>query len=226
METTNQQTPSKFIRLTAWLPLLWLSLAFLAGILVAKQIRLSRSFWLGLAHSVLPPQIHLSRNLWLVLAGIVLLSALLLRILSSRAGTGTTTSRLNFKPFKLPPSTLFLASLALTVFFLGAARYHFTLPYVDVHYIAWYNDREYEVLVTGTLTDPPDERDTYTNLRVNVTGIDTGDETLPRAPSPVLEPGLPRGNRDHPVPCWNRDYHASSRSDPRPPPARRRLALR
>ncbi|MCX6036546.1 MAG: ComEC/Rec2 family competence protein, partial [Chloroflexi bacterium] len=178
METTNQQTPSKFIRLTAWLPLLWLSLAFLAGILVAKQIRLSRSFWLGLAHSVLPPQIPLSRNLWLVLAGITLLSALLLRILSSRAGTGTTTSRLNFKPFKLPPSTLFLASLALTVFFLGAARYHFTLPYVDAHYIAWYNDREYELLVTGTLTDPPDERDTYTNLRVNVTGVDTGDETL------------------------------------------------
>ncbi|MBE3067240.1 MAG: ComEC/Rec2 family competence protein, partial [Chloroflexi bacterium] len=179
METTNQQTPSKFIRLTAWLPLLWLSLAFIAGILVAKQIRLSRSFWLGLAHSVLPPQIPLSRNLWLVLAGIALLSALLLRILSSRAGTGTTTLRLNFKPFKLPPPTLFLASLALTVFFLGAARYHFTLPFVDAHYIAWYNDREYELLVTGTLTNPPDERDTYTNLRVNVTGIDTGDENLP-----------------------------------------------
>ena len=153
METANQQTQSKFIRLTAWLPLLWLSLAFIAGILVAKQI-------------------PLSRNLWLVLAGIALLSALLLRILSLR---------LNFKPFKLPPSTLFLTFLALTVFFLGAARYYFTLPYVDAHYIAWYNDREYELLVTGTLTDPPDERDTYTNLRVNVTGIDTGDETLPRA---------------------------------------------
>ncbi len=35
------------------------------------------------------------------------------------------------------------------------------------------------VLVTGTLTDPPDVRDTYTNLRVDVTGVNTGDESLP-----------------------------------------------
>jgi len=170
METPNQQTPGKFTDLTAWMPLLWLSLAFIAGILVANQLHLSRTFWLGLAHSILPPQFHLFRIIWLILAGIALLSAFLLRILSSR---------LNFKPFKLPPSTLVLASLALTVFFLGAARYHSTLPFVDAHYIAWYNDREYELLVTGTLTDPPDERDTFTNLRVNVTGIDTGDGTLP-----------------------------------------------
>ncbi|MCX6035200.1 MAG: ComEC/Rec2 family competence protein, partial [Chloroflexi bacterium] len=179
MKTTNQQTQNKFINLTAWMPLFWLSLAFIAGILVANQLHLSRTFWLGLAYSILPPQFHLFRIIWLILAGIALLSAFLLRILSSRAGTGTTTSRLNFKPFKLPPSTLVLASLALTVFFLGAARYHFTLPFVDAHYVSWYNDREYELLVTGTLTDPPDERDTFTNLRVNVTGLDTGDGTLP-----------------------------------------------
>jgi competence protein ComEC len=170
VQTTNQQTQNKFINLTAWMPLFWLSLAFLSGILVANQLHLSRTFWLGLAHSILPPQFHLFRIIWLILAGIALLSAFLLRILSSR---------LNFKPFKLPPSTLVLASLALTVFFLGAARYHFTLPFVDAHYIAWYNDREYELLVTGTLTDPPDERDTFTNLRVNVTSLDTGDQTMP-----------------------------------------------
>jgi competence protein ComEC len=169
MQTSDRPTPNTFEKLTAYLPLFWLSLAFLAGILVARQIHLSRSFWLALAHIVLPSQIHLNRSLWLVLAGIAILAALLLRIFYSR---------LHFKPFHLPYSTLFLASLSLIVFFLGAARYHFTIPFVDAHYISWYNDREYEVLVTGTLTDPPDARDTYTNLRMNVTSVNTGDEDL------------------------------------------------
>ena len=169
MQTSDRPTLNTFEKLTAYMPLFWLSLAFLAGILVAREIRLSRSLWLGLAHIVLPPQIPLSRSLWLGLAGIALLTTLLLRILSSR---------LNLKPFNLPPSTLFLASLSLTIFFLGAARYHFTIPRVDAHHIAWYNDREYEVLVTGTLTDPPDARDTYSNLRLDVTSVNTGDESL------------------------------------------------
>jgi competence protein ComEC len=78
----------------------------------------------------------------------------------------------------LQPSTLFLITLSLASFFFGAARYQSTIPRVDAHYIAWYRDREYELLVTGTLIDPPDVRDTYTNLRLNVTSVDTGDESL------------------------------------------------
>ncbi|MDO9347863.1 MAG: ComEC/Rec2 family competence protein, partial [Anaerolineales bacterium] len=150
--------------------MLWLSLAFLAGILLANQLHLSRTFWLGLAHIVLPPQFHLFRIIWLILAGIVLLIASLLRILSNR---------LNFRPFNLPPSTLFLASLSLITFFLGAARYHFSIPIIDAHHIAWYNDRQYDLLVTGVLTELPDRRDTYTNLRLRVQSVDTGDESLP-----------------------------------------------
>ncbi len=150
--------------------MLWLSLAFLAGILLANQLHLSRTFWLGLAHIVLPPQFHLFRIIWLILAGIVLLIASLLRILSNR---------LNFRPFNLPPSTLFLASLSLITFFLGAARYHFSIPIIDAHHIAWYDDRQYDLLVTGVLTELPDTRDTYTNLRLRVQSVDTGDESLP-----------------------------------------------
>jgi len=37
-----------------------------------------------------------------------------------------------------------------------------------------YNDRKYDVLVTGSLNDPPDYRDAYTNLRLNVKQIDNG----------------------------------------------------
>jgi len=156
--------------LTKRLPLLWLSLAFLLGMPFARQIHLSRVIWIRLARLVLPPQIPLSRIIWLVLAGIALLATLLLYVLSKR---------LNFKPFNLPSSTLVLASLSLIVFFLGAARYHFSIPIIDAHHIAWYNDRQYDLLVSGVLTEPPDVRDTYTNLRLNVTSVNTGDESLP-----------------------------------------------
>jgi competence protein ComEC len=170
METPNQKTSSRLNDLTAWTPLLWLSLAFIAGILASWQVHLYRSQWLGLAHKLLPAHIPLTRNLWFIPAGIALLAAVLLRIFSSR---------LKFKPFKLPPATLFLACLALVVFFLGAARYNFTIPHVDAHYISWYNDRDYEVLVTGSLAAPPDVRDTYINVRLNVTAVNTGDGNLP-----------------------------------------------
>ncbi len=40
--------------------------------------------------------------------------------------------------------------------------------------MAAFNDGGYQVLVTGTLVDPPDVRDTYTNLRVQAQMVDTG----------------------------------------------------
>ena len=76
------------------------------------------------------------------------------------------------------PASLFLITLCLAVFFLGAARYQAAQPTVDSHYIAWYNDQDYTLLVTGSLADPPDVRDTYTNLRLQVTGL-----ILARVPS-------------------------------------------
>ena len=147
MQTNNQEAPSKFINLTAWMPLLWLSLAFIAGILLAGQL-------------TLPVLV------WLILADVTLFFLVLLHVLSARIHTSITP-------------LLLLSSALLVIFFLGAARFQSIIPHIDAHYIAWYNDRDYELLATGTLTDPPDERDTYTNLRVNVTGINTGDETLP-----------------------------------------------
>jgi competence protein ComEC len=62
---------------------------------------------------------------------------------------------------------------------LGAARYQKSVPSFDAFHIAFYNDREYDLLITGTLVEPPDYRDTYTNLRVNVQKVDTGDSELP-----------------------------------------------
>ncbi len=136
--------------LTRRLPLLWLSLSFLAGILLAQQV-------------------HLALTVWLILAGCALLTAILIRLLP------VVIRRLH------PPSPLPLPSpaLLLLALFLGAARYQASIPAIDAHHIAWYNDRKYDVLVTGALAEPPDVRDTYTNLRVSVTSVNTGDESLP-----------------------------------------------
>ena len=60
---------NSFEKLTAFLPLFWLSLAFLAGVWAAEQIHHSRSAWLALIRLVLPAQVPLGRGLWLILAG-------------------------------------------------------------------------------------------------------------------------------------------------------------
>jgi competence protein ComEC len=166
MQTSGQPGPNTFEKLTAFLPLFWLSLAFLAGIWAAEQIHHSRSAWLAIIHLVLPAQVALGRGLWLILAGTLILIAVLLRIFHAPLR------------LRLSPATLLLVSLALVAFCLGAARYAFTVPRVDAHYIAWYNDRDYELLVTGTLANPPDVRDTYTNLHLQVTSVNTGDQSL------------------------------------------------
>ncbi|MGA2490221.1 MAG: ComEC/Rec2 family competence protein [Anaerolineales bacterium] len=151
MQTSNPPTPNLFEKLTAYLPLFWLSLAFLAGILFAQQVQASTL-------------------VWLILAGVAVVLALLVRLL---------LPRLKATLFNLQPATLFLLALSLVAFFFGAVRYQVTIPTVDARYIAWYNDRDYELLITGTLADPPDVRDTYTNLRMNVTSVNTGDQSLP-----------------------------------------------
>jgi competence protein ComEC len=147
METSDPQPPGKFNSLTAWMPLFWLSLAFIAGILLA-------GLW------------ALPVIAWYILAGVAIFIFLLLGILSAIHRISITQRFL-------------FSMILLAAFFLGAARYRSTIPHLDAHYIAWYNDRDYELLVTGTLTDPPDERDTYTNIRLAVTDVDTGDGNLP-----------------------------------------------
>jgi competence protein ComEC len=147
MKTSEQQAPGLFLRFTAWMPLLWLSLAFLAGILAADH-------W------------DLPLRTWLILAGVLLLVSILLRFLSRRT------------QFSISSALLFLPIL-LTSFSLGAIRYRASIPRPDASYIAWYNDRPNEQLVTGVLADPPDDRDTYTNLRIRVTGVFSGGEIQP-----------------------------------------------
>lgn len=142
--------PSKSNRiweqLTTQPPLMWFSLAFLVGIVLASLLSFSIWVWIGL-----------------IIVSILLL--ILAQVLLPRLSN----------PLPLTPFSFIL----LTALLLGAARYQISVPRFDAFHIAFYNDREYDLLITGTLIEPPDYRDQYTNLRFKVNRVDTGDSELP-----------------------------------------------
>ena len=136
------------------MPLLWLSLAFLAGIPLAAALSLQL--------------VWLDGWVWLILAAVAL-SFPFLRLLVRRfipPGFAQPPSRLaELKP----PLPIFIL---LTALFLGAARYRYALPDLsDPGFIAIFNDRGTSFEVEGVLIEPPDERDQYANLRLDVEGI-------------------------------------------------------
>ena len=150
MQAANSSTSSRIQeQLTTQLPLMWFSLAFLAGIVLASLISLSIWIWAGLS------------LLFLLLALFI--------------------SFFPLSSFRSHPSSLILQPFTFVLFFalfLGAVRYQLSIPEFDAFHIAYYNDRDYDLLITGTLVEPPDYRDNYTNLRLDVEKVDTGDRDL------------------------------------------------
>ena len=144
-------------QLTTHLPLMWFSLAFLAGIVLASLVSLPLWVWVAL---------------WII----SLLLALSIRFFPRLEQLGATLAT----PFSQSLSFLLrpFSFILLVALFLGAARYQLSVPNFDAFHIAFYNDRDYELLITGTLIEPPDYRDNYTNLRVGVKAVDTGDGDL------------------------------------------------
>ena len=87
----------------------------------------------------------------------------------------------NVKRFRLlasltPPFPLPILALTLT---LGATRYQASLPDLsDPNFIAHYNDTGQSMVVSGVVIDFPDERDTYTNLRIETERLHPTDAVL------------------------------------------------
>lgn len=128
------------------MPLFWVALAFLGGILLARTLTLP--IWL-----------------WLVLG-----------ILSLTVGI----------TLKLVRRELMLTLLLMPgFFFLGAARYQAQQPVITPDHIAYYNDTAQKIYVTGTIVAPPDIRDTYINLHIEVDAIDLGKGDI-RVHGPLL----------------------------------------
>jgi competence protein ComEC len=118
-------------------PLLWISAALLAGIILASLVALPTLAWFGLAF-------------------LAMLVAILLRLVHRR--------------------WTFAILLLPGFLFLGAVRYQMAQPPLVPmpNLIAYYNETPQRVYVTGILAEPPDIRDTYMNLRIDVRKVDTG----------------------------------------------------
>lgn len=121
------------------MPLLWLSLALLGGIILASRLTLPTWAWLSLA-------------------GTTLLFAWLPRLIRRRAIHPLPS------PFT-PPLPFFVL---IVTFFLGAFRYQAAQPQLEPGQIAWYNDLQTKLIIEGIVIEPPDRRDHYTNLRLQV----------------------------------------------------------
>ncbi len=121
------------------LPLLWVSLAFLSGIVLNRFLRAPFA-------------------IWLIITLIPIIDAMVLRRRFAR----------------LASLNVGLIAAVCIALLLGAFRYQQTIHQITPADVSWYNDRKSDMLVTGTLNDPPDYRDAYTNLRLNVNQIDNG----------------------------------------------------
>lgn len=128
------------------MPLLWLSLAFLCGILLATYLSIPTLGWSLLAFIslllLIPPFYHR----W----------------------TRYIPPSLSQFTQRVKISSLTLYPLLLLSISLGAIRYQVTRPVINPSFIAYYNDQPAEFILEGVLVDPPDGRDTYTNLRLRV----------------------------------------------------------
>ncbi|MCH7589231.1 MAG: ComEC/Rec2 family competence protein [Chloroflexi bacterium] len=108
-----------------------------------------RLFWIGaawLAGIGLGSLARLTTAHWMLLAGIAFSSALWLR----------NSSRYRW---------LYLLILMLC---LGAARFQGSRITIDPDHVAWYNDSGAYATLTGVIVQPPDVRDSYTGLEVEV----------------------------------------------------------
>ncbi len=131
------------------MPLLWIALSFITGIVIASLFSLSAYIWLG------------------IVIGLLLIF-IFLRL-----------PRISNNPISNFLLRFPLSAFAVIFLFFGAWWFQFRQPNIDAFHVAFYNDRDYEMLVTGTLAEPPDYRDTYTNLRLNVEALDSGSGDLP-----------------------------------------------
>ncbi len=157
------------------MPLLWLSLCFLAGVLLASELPLSDIAWLALGGLVL--SLWLLRKVFQRIYRVYVLG--LVRLFFNPISihpTQTYTRLVALVSHARPPLPIPILLVFIT---LGGARYQLDLPdFSDPGLIARYNDLGLTFQVEGLLVEPPDVRDTYTNLRLQAERIRlVGEET-------------------------------------------------
>ncbi len=157
------------------MPLFHLSVAFLLGIILAPFLPIPALTWFAVAGTGL----LISASLLLIGNRSSLRPSVSQPALSAAEGSprpilsSSPLHKLGLSPRAFAPAFLrAFPALALAVFGLGAARYNASRPILsDPAFIASYNDNGESYTVTGLLIEPPDERDTYTNLLIETRQI-------------------------------------------------------
>jgi len=122
------------------MPLLWLSLAFLGGILLGDYLTIS-FYW------------------YLMLLTLVVGVSVIFRILQIRFGFVVPFGD-QLRSAPLPFWMLLIAILA------GVCRFQITQKTITPDDISWYNDNNVTYVIEGVVTKPPIKGDTYTRLFV------------------------------------------------------------
>jgi len=171
------------------MPLFWVSLSFLLGVLLAASLPLPSTTWLGLAAPAL------------LLPFLPRLKSYISHIFPNRSlpdpndlppWVALPMLRISGWLKRLPP--LIPYSLLPLFLFLGAARFQGAQPRLTPTSLAWYNDAAGEVELVGVLIQPPDERDTYANLRLQVEILIPLDGTEPHQVDGLLLAPVSRGS--------------------------------
>jgi len=142
------------------MPLLWIGIAFIAGIVLAAHLGLPHAAWLGLA-------------------GCALLLAIISRILRSRLTCPPVAGHPYAQRFTRAVSPLpnIPYSLLPLCIFLGAARYQAVQPdLASPSCVAYYNDLPSQVRVSGRLAKPPEFGDRYADLKLQTEWIQLQEE--------------------------------------------------
>lgn len=136
------------------MPLIWLSLAFIAGVILASILSLPTASWI------------------LMIAGTFLL--VITRSLLRRSRFQAAAARLTHPQLPVPIPILLLA------FSLGGARYQASLPNLsEPAQLAAYNQLESQMLLTGLVCNLPEVRDSGTYLRVAAESIHAAGDLSP-----------------------------------------------
>jgi competence protein ComEC len=128
------------------MPLFWISLAFLCGILLAPSLAFPILGW----------------SLLGLIAVILLLPPIFRRI------TPRFSPHLTHLTELLKLSSPALYPLMILFLSLGAIRYLLAQPTINPSFIAYYNDQSPEYIIDAVVAGPPDVRDTYVNLRLRL----------------------------------------------------------
>lgn len=136
------------------MPLLWVSISFVGGVLLGAWLNQPVSLWLSLGAGF---------------CAIALLVPLLRRIPSV---SYWFASSIRFR-FSIPASPAAPLSYAVLLTFvcLGAARFQSVRFTLSPQQVAWYNDSQQRLAIEGEIVEPPEPRDSFTLLVVEATRI-------------------------------------------------------